>query len=468
MANLLARLLGGFGQGSKSAPIVSQSGTGLDLRMLLPQSTVDYQAELEGKLHLNSLLAMGVDYFASNIAMSPLIVEASKAEAGGVRWSPVDGHEAQERAAMPNPHYSWSRLAFGMAQSWLLDGNVFILDWPSVTGGSNGWFWLPHDLVEVHDDQQSDVAAPQDGSRLVTYYRYYQPGGGYIDFSPDVMIHLARGFDLRDPKRGFSPVKAAIKEIYGDNVATTYTSAILDNAGVVSLMFSPDMRQKTQVIIDKEDAKSLPDQIRKFFTREGAGKAMWSPVGVQVQKLAFSPAEMDLGPLTDRTIARICGAMGFDPMVLGLPSANKTYANREAADDAAYTRIITPAKEQWAEQITVKYLKQKLGEKNTRIAWDNSRVPALQDDRTETATVAALLFEKGIITQARALEMIGDPFDEENEVNIFELQSQAMGGGDESQPDATEEDPQELQDEAKTIADKLRKAAAIRQYSKTS
>jgi HK97 family phage portal protein len=461
MANLLQRFVGGaFGGNKSAAPVVGHGGAGFDaLRMFMPQSNIDYEGELRGKLHLNTLLAMGADYFASNIAMSPLIVEQGAVKGDKKDWAYKPDHPLEVLFANPNPYYTWERLAYGMAQSWLFDGNIYLLDWPDNASGSAGVYWLPHDLMEVHDDSMSDVADAQDGSKLVTYYRYYQPGGGYIDFHPSMILHLPRGFDLRDPKRGFSPVKAALCEIYGDNTASTYTSALVDNSGVPSLVFSPDVRGKAQIIIKDETQKKIPDMIKKFFSREGAGKSLWVPQGVVVQKLAFSPAEMDLGPLTDRLTARICGAMGFDPMSLGLPSANKTYANKEAADDAAYARVITPAKQQWAGMLTTLYLRRKLGEKNTRVAWDNSQVPSLQDDMLEVAKRATIGYKGGWMrrSEARALNRLEST--PEDEVYITDVQAGM------TQTDTTEEEsPEDVKAEAKTIADKLRKMAAKRQF----
>lgn len=431
-------------------PVVGGMGAGWDLRLLMPQSTVDYESQLRGRLHLNSLIAMGVDYFASNCAASPLIVEAKQ----GDKWKEIE-HDLTQIARCPNPDYTWSVLAHGIAQSWQLDGNVYILDWPSKAGQTLSWHWLPHDRVTPMDDGQS-----QDGSKLVTHYRYEIPGGGTVDFDPSVIIHLRRGIDPTNMRKGWSPVKSALKEIWGDNVATTYTAALIDNSAVPSLIISPDARAG-QPDLSQEHVKGMVDALRRLFTREGAGRAGFLPKGVKVEKLSWSPKELDLGDLSDRQVSRICGAMGFDPMVLGLPSANKTYANREEAEDAAYSRIISPFKDMVAEQLTAKYLIGKLGERNTRVGWDNSKIAALQDDMTEIAARATTMFQGGYITRAEAREMVGLPFGPEDEIYYME----PSVDGEEPEPEKDGKSGNDAGDRAKTVADKLRELAAARQYS---
>lgn len=415
------------------APLVGTMGAGDFFRLLMPQSNIDYEAALRGKLHLNVLIAMGSDYFANQLAASPVMIEKSTiGREGEITWKRDPGHVLDLLLRNPNQYMTWSVLAHGIGQSWQNDGNIYLLDWPDRLGRTSSLNWLAHDRVTPMDDD----GKVQDGSKLITHYRYATPGGTIRDFDPSLILHIRRGIDPNNQRKGFSPVKACLKEVYGDNVAMTYTAALIDNSAVPSLLISPDARAGQPQISDQEQ-KGMIETMKRLFSREGAGKPGFLGKGVKVEKLAWSPKEMDLGPLSEGLVSRICGAMGFDPMVLGLPSANKTYANREEAEDAAYARVISPAKDQIAEQITTWYLLRKLGEQNTRVAFDNSRISALQDDVTEIAERATKLFTGNVITQAQALEMMGMPFGPENDFYLYQLVS--TGTPAEDDPDQEDE-----------------------------
>lgn len=451
MANLFSRLVSTLrgSSGNQPAPVVSSNGSGWGWLNSMPQSTIDYEGALRGKMHLNSLVATGVDYIGSNVAASPLIVQRQKESEQGALWNTVPGHALTLLAEQPNEGYTWSTLIWAMLFSWVTEGNVYLLAWPKLDGSLGQLYYLPHHMVEIMDDEMSSVAAKQDGSKLVTYYRYYQPGGVYVDFAPEMVIHLRRGLNPNDMRYGWSPLKSTVKEVFGDNVAATYTSSLIDNSAVPSVIISPESRAG-QPMISESDARSITVSLRNALSREGAGKPVFIPKGVNASTIAYSPKDLELGALADRLVSRICAAMGLDPMVLGLPSANKTYSNLAEAQDGAFSRTITPAKRQIAEQLTVAILRRKMNEKNTRVWWDDSGVDALQDDRAETALMAVNLFEKGVITQAQALEMVGLPFGPENERYFSEVM--AMGTTSQG-PDQAETPENEIN---KTVAQRLR------------
>lgn len=441
MKNFLAKFL------PKAPPIVSKFGSGGLRAMFLPHASIDYEARIgRGKKHLNTIVAMCADYMQSQFAEAPLIVERK----AGDKWRLDDTHEFTRLMARPNNEYSWSTLAAGISVAWLLEGNVYILAWPGKAGKpAQLWFLPPHLVTPMNDGEG------QDGSKLVTHYRYDIPGQGTIDFPKEFIIHLRRGIDPEDMMLGFSPVKAAVREIYGDNAAATYSAAIVDNFGIPSVVFSPDGDQA----LSEEEAKTVSASIREGFSRENAGRSGFVPVAIKADRLAFSPKELDLGQLSDRLVARICGACGFDPMVLGLPSSNKTYSNRESAEQGAYNRVILSAHRSVAEQFTVLLMEKYYAFGSYRFTFDYRDVAAMQDDIDKLHSRWRAAWVAGLITEAEFRENVGLPFASEHNRYVYDV-----GQGMSEEPEDSQAEPES---ESKTVADRIRAAAAERQMADT-
>lgn len=427
---------------SAAAPLTSQTGLGLLFRLLLPGTDRDYEGELAGKVHLNTLVALAMDYFASNFAESPLIVQQQSVDQDGKRvFEHVPDHPLELLSQEPNEFYTWDVLAYGIAASWALGGNTYLLVWPDRLGRPSAIYWLQHDRVTPMDDGDD-----QDGSKIVTHYRYDQPGGGSVDIPPKFIVHLRRGIDPNDVRKGFAPLKAALREVFGDNVASTYSSAILDNLGIPPAVLSFPDRQ-----IEKDQQETIADSIRQKFRGDGNGQVAVMPVGAKIDILAFKPKDLAIKELNDQQVGRICAAMGFDPMTLGLPSANKTYSNKAEADDAAYTCVILPAKRSIAGQATVQLLRRWYREKGTRVWWDFSEVAAMQDDMTELFDRAGKAFTEGWITRGEARQIAKMPAGTDDDKYSYEL----TGGGQGANMD-------QAPPENKTFADQIRAKLAAR------
>ena len=416
---------------NRVAQIIGQWGTGGYLRFIQPGATVDFEGELKYRAHINTVVGTGLDYFGANFVQSPPVVQerTTSEDGSGLVWKAKPGHKVEKLLMQPNLEYSWDTLGRCIALGWMMNGSIEILVVPDKIDRPLWLMWLPYDYVEARNDGPT-----QDGLKLVTYYRYSMPGGSVIDYFPERILRIRRGVDPNNMQRGWTPMIPAMREIFADNAASTFTSAVINNFGVPTVLFSHT--GKAPLPNDTQAAKFASD-MKANFSKENAGRSGYVPADLKGQVLSFSPKDLDLGPLSDRQVNRLCGAMGFDPMVLGLPSATKTYSNYEEANQAAYDRVILPAKASVSTQMTRWFQDRGMLTENERIWWDFSDVPAMQDDIDALWDRAAKGWNSGFIDLATVETMLGLTIKPDH-VGLYK-RDVAMGDPGESdseQPDA--------------------------------
>lgn len=150
---------------------------------------------------------------------------------------------------------------------------------------------------------------------------------------------------------------------------------------------------------------------------DGNGRMLVLPLGGKLEAPGYSPQDMALDSLRNVPTGRICGALGLDPMVLGLPSENKTYANYEEANEAAIETALLPLKRVVARTLT----RQALKEPKRRCFWDYSEVRALQDDVDALYKRVVDAYAKGAIMRSEAKQMLGLPHEKGDQVYIHDV-----------------------------------------------
>jgi phage portal protein BeeE len=142
-----------------------------------------------------------------------------------------------------------------------------------------------------------------------------------------------------------------------------------------------------------------------------------SSLPIEISNPGFSPEEMILDKVRAIPVTRICAAMGIDPMVIGLPSDTKTYANYEEAIKAAYYRTIIPLHRRTDKQLTRQCVKDVIGwVDGDKCGRDYSDVECMKQDYTPMLTP---------LTQA-----VGKPWMTPNEARSY-INLEKMEGADE-------------------------------------
>ncbi len=382
------------------------------LRWMLPQAGQDYE-RMAWPVHLNGMVAIGVSFLGDLFLEAPLVVQRRTADRN---WQTVEGHPLEALVARGNDGMDGSALWRAVVLSYKVSGNAYLFIWPKRNGEPHELIYLPDHLVEPRADRENP-----NGLKLISHYRYTPPGGEPIDLPPELVVHLRMGVDPQNPMRGLSPLAAQMREICADNAAGSYTAGLLSNFGLPTVAFSP----KDNKAISPEQIQQFREKFEQRFRNEGAGRAGVIPTPVEVHQIGFSPEEMALSDMRTGPANRICAALGFDPMAIGLPSENKTYANYKEAREAAFENGILPMKSSIAQQMTVQLLAGRPGYglgRDHRIWWDFSEVRALQEDVDRLWSRVTKAWRSDLITRAEARRALGRvPERGEDEVYFSEV-----------------------------------------------
>ena len=381
-------------------------------RMNAAGSNFDYASEA-GKIYDNGVVLPAINWKANAISECRLIVQKRKADD---TWEDAGQLPAAKDAvrciANPNDYYDDSALWRGLQLSWDVRGNGYWLKRRDNLNRLIGFYWVPH--MQIRPMMNRDNEA---GTKLVTHYMYKPYQGSEQPMDIEDVVHVRYGVDPLDPKCGLSPLAAEFRDICADNEVSTWLAALLRNGATPGVMFIPKPGATGTVQAPTPGQKSALKELWDSFRRDKRGEAMMVPMPVDVVMPAFNPQQMELGKLRDIPTARICAALGGDPMVFGLPSDQKTYSNLEEATDACGKRTILPAIKDWAKQIGRQVLPEfGMDPLEYRFWWDVSDVSWLQDEVDELHTRWREDFKVGGIDRWTFKEKIGvapDPGDKD-------------------------------------------------------
>ena len=375
-----------------------------------PGSAYDYVAEA-GRIYDNGVVLPAINLKANAVSECDLIIE--KREQSGV-WVRAS-EQGQVKAALdaietPNPYYDGSLLFRGAQLSWDCRGQWFLLKRRDRLGRCIGFYWCPHFQIRPLADTDN-----MEGTKLVTRYEY-QPMNGPIQYlAVSDVVQIRMGIDPYDWASGLSPLASTLRDICADNEASNWLASILRNRAMPGVIISP---KGQNVPLPTDDQKQAFKELWQSFTHDKRGEALMAPIAFDVFTPEFSPQQMELGKLREIPTGRILAALGLDPMALGLPSENKTYANYSEAMDAAGKMTILPAIRSWAKQMGQSILPDfQLDPRDYRFSWDVSRVSWLIDETDQLHKRVRDDFRAGVISRARAKELIGEkPLPEDEEV----------------------------------------------------
>ncbi|MBW3636060.1 MAG: phage portal protein, partial [Armatimonadetes bacterium] len=206
-------------------------------------------------------------------------------------------------------------------------------------------------------------------------------------------------------------------QISGDNVAATYQTSILFNAGVVSLLIA--LKEGAAV------GQVTPDQFKQVLTnirratRDRAGGIEGLNVPLEVHKLAYSPSEMNVDTLIESYERRICSAMSVSPRIAGL-GADPTYNNLSEAINDFWERRIVPERNADAATLNRQWLPLwGMEPSEWRFRFDYSNVPALQENKDGLHKRVRDDWEKQIVDKKQARALLGYAGDDVTE-KVFE------------------------------------------------
>lgn len=381
---------------------------------LLPSSRIDWSTVGDGT--------------GSSTVMAPLLwIARTFPEAPAALWRQLEnGQEEQVRdhrflrlLARPNAYMAGPSLWMATLVDWNVDGNAYWLKLRDGAGAVTELWWVPSWMIE-----------PRGGTDVYVSHYDYMPWGNVrqpIKLGTDDVVHFRFGMDRDDPKKGYSPLKSVLREVFTDDEAANFTAAILRNLGVPGLVVSPEGP------ISEELALATDARIKERFAGDRRGEPLTFRGPTKIQQFGFSPDQLLLKDLRRIPEERVSAVLGVPAIVAGLGAGldRSTFTNYSEAREAAYEQNIIPSQRILAEDLRFQLLDDFLyGQDGAvhgwRVGFDLTKVRVLLGAEDIRRRMLLAEFNGGVITRAQYRRDTGRPVTAADNVYLQPLHSVLM------------------------------------------
>lgn len=374
------------------------------------------------------------DGTSSDVLMTPIRwLQRAIVEAPFVSLDP-DGEplEKSDLTALlnkPNPFYSLEVLLQGTVLSLSMDGNAYWIVTRSTSGRPVELWYTPHMNIEPKWKNGR-------GELFISHYEYDVGGAGKERLELENVIHFRDGIDPSNLREGLSKLKGLLREIWTDNEAAKFTSALLKNNAIPGLVISPD---DTEVQLTVEEGEAIEEKVKAKTTGDGRGKTLVMLGKTKVDQFGFSPQQMDLSSLRNMSEERVTASLGVQAAVVGFGSGlqqTKVGATMRELRQLSWTNGVIPL-----QRIIAGEVGRALGEvfNVDSVEFDNRNVQALRENEDTKAARVGRLYRDGVVLRSEARKAMGFesvPADDvyiSNLANVFIPQGQVVevsGNGD--------------------------------------
>lgn len=387
--------------GSSQPFFFGWSDTGLDV--LLPATRFDYASEVGDMLRSNVVTAP-LSWMMRTFPEAPPVVERRM----GDEWHTVLDHSLARLLGEPNPFQSGEELLMATVMDFCF-GDAYWVKIRNRYGDVVQLWWVPRQAITPK--------WPDDGSVFVSHYEYHPQGRDPLRLETRDVCHFRFGQDPRNPRRGFSPLAALVRDVFTDDQAANFSAAILKNLGIIGVVISPK-----EGVAKKGALDELKEYIRSAFTGDKRGDALAIGAPTDVEVLQYNLQGFDMGPIRDVVEERVCAAMGIPAAVVGFGTGlqqTKVGATMKELRQLAWTGGIIPLQRIMAAKISRDLLPEFQSRYPLfRVRFDTTQVRALWEDANEKHDRIRKDVQAGILTVAQAQKMLGYPIDEDRDVYL--------------------------------------------------
>ena len=319
----------------------------------------------------------------------------------------VPNHQLSMLFKRPNPYMSGDVVQSYLIQSMHISGDAYLLKQKNEAG----------QLVALYPLMPENVTPKGSDETLIEFYEY-QVKNQKINLDKDMVAHFRMGLDPDNHRQGFSPVKTLLREIYGDESAGQMATSILANMGVPSFMITP----KDEYGLTEEEGESISNAFQRRTGGENRGKPLVLSGGVNVEKLAFSPKDLEIGELRESFEARVSAVLGVPSIIAGMSVGLRfaTYSNAKTLREFFTEQKLIPLWDMVAQEITHQILKVNYpNSDNLEARFDITDIRALQTDTNEIYERMNLAVQGGWVTVAEARQSVGLPTTPEQDVYLL-------------------------------------------------
>jgi HK97 family phage portal protein len=319
----------------------------------------------------------------------------------------IPNHPFANLLRRPNPYMSGDVVQQYIINAMHVSGDAYLMKQKNNAG----------ELVALYPIMPEQVIPKGTVNDLITHYEY-QVDKGTMEIKPQDMVHIRLGLDPSNHKKGFSPLKTVLREIYGDESAGQMATALLANSGVPSMLITP----KDDYGLTETEA----DQISRTYQQKVGGKNKGKPLilsgSMNVERLAFSPKDLDIGALRRIPEERVSAVLGVPAILAGLGAGleRATYNNTSELREFFTEQKLIPLWRMVAEELTQQVLLPDYQSNQAVSAeYDFSEVRALQGDEKEMFEKLNVGVQGGWITVAEARKQVGLPTNESQDVYLL-------------------------------------------------
>lgn len=324
---------------------------------------------------------------------------------------PEPGHPLSLLILNPNPYHVWEDYCMAGSFSLWVDGNWYMQKVRDLGGQLIELWYLPHFMVEPRwpgDGRSPEVplaeVTPQ--NQFLSHYQYWIPGKTPILIPANDIVHIKRGVNLGNPRKGIGAFEPLITEIYGDKRASHFAATILKNMGIVVPILSP---KDKDVTITPMQAQQTKERWIQGTTGDQVGYPMINVVPMDVNKFAFSPQELDLKELQMIPESRVAAVTRYPASYLqflvGLKNGT-SYASYKEAREQAYESVIVPIQQGIARRFTQQLLPEfDKNIKGAHFLFDTASVRVLQEDQDNLYKRASVGYLAGWLMRSEARKM---------------------------------------------------------------
>ncbi len=364
--------------------------------LFLPRTQIDYEREV-GDGTKSDIVMAGVHWLMGAFPEAPVILNRLTSDGSP---EPVLMHDFLSLLKRPNPYYSGEQLWMGIEMSYTVDGNAYTLIVPNNAGRPAQLWWVPHWMMEPAWDSE--------GNEFLTHYIYSPPGQRPIRLEPEEVLHFRFGFDPNNPRKGLSPLRTVMRELFTDAEAANWTASFLRNGAVPSIMVMP--KENANIIQSDDDLKATKADLSASFTGDRRGEPMAIGAPVDIAQFGYNPEQMDLASIRRIPETRAAAVLRLPPIVMGLLSGLEfaTYANFREAERVAYRANLIPTYRNMAGTLHTQLLSR--FEQNIdlfEVQFDTSQVEALQENADERAARWRGLWVDGLAELGEARAEVG-------------------------------------------------------------
>jgi HK97 family phage portal protein len=368
--------------GEKSAPFAWPAW-----RQGTPQwQIVDLASYIADGFNVNALIYGAIMYKVRALRQAPLRAYTGDPD----RPEPVAEDDPLARLlARPNPWQSWSGFQDLNTVYLNLAGNCYVYcDRPRRAALPTALYSLRPDRVYIIPEQRGTRAG-------LKGFLYVPEGRSQLDgipFLPSDVMHIKLpnpGDPLEGLGYGMSPMSALAYSADVDNSITRFLKLFFEHGAVVPGLL------KFDIPLDDTAISRIKERWREIY----GGYENWTDIGVldrtgTYERVGLNFEEMSFDGLDQRNESRILGPFGVPPILIGsrIGLERSTYANYKEARLACWEDTLVPE----LQLFKAAYRYYLTGDAGEFVAFDLSKVPALQRDLPGLVTAWAQLVNLGV------------------------------------------------------------------------